>query len=366
MRTIYLSKWNERLVAAVIENGKTMALNVCNDEEETLASIYKGIVKAEKANIDAYFVDIGQERDVFLHKADCLHSNLQIGEEVIVQIARVSSRYKSGQVTMKLTIAGRYMVYSPFDDYIAFSKKLPFLERKKWLDFANKVKREREGFLFRTAVSTVQFDEVKQELSQLREQMMQIIEKSKQVQAPALLHRGKDCITQTVNRCLSSGVSAITTDYESIYNRFKDQFQLKVIIDAAPPIDLNREIHRAMKKIVWLQDGSYLLIEENEALTVIDVNSGHSTLDPMTINQHAAFEAIRQLRLRNLGGMIVIDFLRMNEQEQTFIHKEVEKAAARDLQTIIIFGFTQMGLFELTRKKTGRSLKESLNGKVNQ
>lgn len=358
LRKLYVSSWNERTVVAAVENGKVMALTICHDGEETVGSMYKGIVKAKKTNIDAYFIDIGREKDVFLHAMDCLESNLQIGEEVVVQTMKESSRHKSGQATMKLSLVGEYIIYSPYTNYVAASKKLSTFERKQWIEFGTDAKRGQEGFIFRTAVSKASRDEVEKELYDLRDQMHQIVEKSKQIEAPALLHRGKDCIEQTVNRYNSTGFSFITTDREDVYAHLTDHMQLEVIFETVPPIDLHKEIQRALKKVVWLQDGSYLLIEENESLTVIDVNSGHSSLDPVTINLNAAHEAIRQLRLRNLSGMIVIDFLRMDEDERTWIQKAVEDAVTRDVHTVTIFGFTRMGLFELTRKRIGRSLKE--------
>lgn len=359
MRKLYISSWNEQIVAAAAENGKVMALYVCHDEEDAIGSIYKGVVKSEKTNIHAYFINIGKEKELFLHKSDCIEpNNLHVGDEVIVQITKASSRHKSRQATMNVSLVGDYLIYSPFANFIAVSKKMSASERETWHRFANEQKREQEGMIIRTAVLSASKDAVEKELRQLRKQMKQIIEKSKQIQAPALLYKGNDCIKQIASRYVSHGFSIIVTDCKKVYELFKGKLQQDIMYETSLPIHLQREIQLAMKKVIWMQDGSYLLIEENESLTLIDVNSGHSSLDPFSINQQAAFEAMRQLRLRNIGGMIVIDFLRTREDERIRIQKTIEEAAENDVHTVSIFGFTRMGLFELTRKKIGRSLKE--------
>lgn len=363
LRTIDLTVWNERTVVAMTENEKIMALTICDDEKEPLGSIYKGVVTEVKMNIGAYFVQIGQDEMAFLHKNECLHSDVQSGDTVIVQTLNENSRYKHRQVTMKLTFVGHYIIYSPFANYVAFSKKLSEKEREQWLSFANAMKVEHEGFIFRTAVAKASKNEVEKEIQYFRKQMEQIIEKSERTLAPALLYRGKDCIEQTLDRYQSLEISRIRTDQAELYAQLQAERREKVQHETSLLIDLEKEIQRALKKVVWMSDGSYLLFEENESLTVIDVNSGHSQLDPVEINQNAAHEAMRQLRLRNITGMIVIDFLRMTQDEQTLLKREIEKSITLDVHTVTIFGFTQMGLFELTRKKNGRSLKESIKRK---
>lgn len=363
LRTIDVTVWNERTVVTLTENEKIIALTICDDEKDALGSIYKGVVTEVKTNIGAYFVQIGQDEITFLKMDESLHANIQIGDTVIVQTVNEKSRYKRCQVTMKLTFVGHYVIYSPFTNYIAFSKKLSEKEREQWLPLANAMKVEREGFIFRTAVAKASKDEVEKEIRFFRKQLEQIIEKSVRTQAPALLYRGKDCIEQTLDRYQSLEISYIRTDRKTYYEQLKTTCKEGIQYIKKLPIDVEKEIHHALKKVVWMSDGSYLLFEENESLIVIDVNSGHSKRNPIEINRNAAHEAMRQLRIRNLSGMIVIDFLRMTKDEQTILQQEIEKAITLDVNKVMLFGFTRMGLFELTRKKIGRSLKEWVNEK---
>lgn len=359
MRQLYISNWKKHIVIAAIEHKKPVAFYLCNDDEEVVGSIYKGIVKTYKPNIHAYFVDIGAGKELYLHESDCLDtSELHIGDEIIVQIKKVSSWNKSRQATMYISLVGEYLIYSPFTKYIALSKKLPESEKDMWERIANEWKREQEGFIFRTAVLSVSKEEVKKELLEMRKQMNKILEIGKQRKAPALLYEGPYFIEQIATRYHSYGFTSILTDQPNIYERFKGKLKQPLTFVGQLPFQLEKEIQKAMKNIVWMQNGSYLLIEENESLTVIDVNSAHSTLEPFMINKHAAIEAMKQLRLRNIGGMIVIDFLRMNENERNEIQKMLEDAAKQDVHTITIFGFSRMGLFEMTRKKIGRALNE--------
>lgn len=368
LRNFIVSSLNGQTVIAVIEDGQTMELIICNDEA-SIGSIYKGTVTTKKANIRACFVDIGLNKEVFLHEANGLDFHkLNVGDEIIVQTVKGSHHFKSAQVTMKLSLVGNYLIYSPFTNYVAASKKLSQIEREKWLRFAEENQDDDEGIIFRTAVKKASYEEVKRELIQLRVDMNRIIENGKYAKPQTLLYAGMDCIEQTLNQYASSGIAVIETDNHHVYthlqelasmNVYLEQTQVKHVNDFV--INIEKEIELAMKKVVWMQDGSYLLIEENESLTVIDVNSGKSTSPVQEINEQAAKEAIRQLRLRNIGGMIVIDFIRTRrKEERSLIPKVIEKAVKDDVYTMTVFGFTSMGLFELTRKKQRRSLRESI------
>lgn len=368
LRKLFISSWNGKTALAVIEEGQPLELIVCT-EEVPIGSIYKGIVKTIKTNIRACFVDVGLDKDVFLHEANCFDfQKLKIGDEIIVQTVKGSHHFKNAQVTMNLSLVGKYLIYFPFTNYVAASKKLSQEEREKWLHFAEENKLGDEGLILRTAVMEASFEEAKQELVELREEMKRILELGKQLGARTKLFTGMDCIEQTLNQYASFRIALIETDLEHVYNDLQKLVQTKEIFEETqvklvnnPPINIERELELATKKVVWMKDGSYLLIEENESITSIDVNSGKSLLPAQDINIHAAKEAVRQLQLRNIGGMIVIDFIRTKDEEDRFrIQNTIEKTTKNDLNTVTIFGFTRMGLFELTRKKNRRSLLESI------
>ncbi len=345
-----------------------MELILCNDKEVSLGNIYKGIVKDKKLGIGAYFVDIGIEHDCFLPASDTLYSKMEIGDDILVQVTKKSRPYKHVQVTMKLSMSGEYLVYLPFSKYAAASKKLQEDERQHWLTFAKTHIREQEGLIIRTAAATAGYEQVEGELQSLRNETTQLLNKSEKVKAPALLYTGMTCIERILNTYSSSGRTVIQTDHMNINQQIKDWMSTNrqkdpptVHLEKHLQINFKREIELALKKVVWLKDGSYLLIEEGEALTVIDVNTGKSSAQRLTINEQAMIEAMRQIRLRNLSGMIVIDFLRMSSfEEQKTIQKQLEKISKLDNKTVTVFGFTKMGLFELTRKNEGRTLKEMI------
>lgn len=362
LRHLYISNWKKNRVIAAIDQNEPVAFYICRDDEEAVGSIYKGIVKTYKSNIHAYFIDIGEETELYLHESDCLDaSEMHVGDEIIVQTVKESSRNKSRQATMYVSLVGECLIYSPFMNYIAISKKLSESDREKWERLGNEWKQGQEGFIIRTAVLTSSKEKVKNELHELRKQMNKILESGKQSKAPARLFEGRNFIEQIATRYHSYGFTSIFTDHPDVYKTFNGKLQQSLTLVETPPFQLEKEIQKAMKNIVWMQDGSYLLIEENESLTVVDVNSGHSSLTPFVINKHAAIEAMRQLRLRNISGMVVIDFLRMNKDERKYIKKIIEDLAKQDVHTISIFGYSRMGLFELTRKKIGQALKDAID-----
>ncbi|PWA10715.1 hypothetical protein DCC39_10505 [Pueribacillus theae] len=367
MRKFFISNWQGKTILAVTENQKTVEIIVCNKKIGKLGNIYKGIVKKSKEAMDTYFVQIGQNEDGFLLAKDCLVERLEHGEEIVVQVVKERSRFKSAKLTMKLSFPGVFLVYSPFADYVAASKKMSNNERDKWISFAENQKRGHEGFIIRTAASDSTLEEVERELKHLRQTSSRLLWESNHLHAPTLLHEGFDCIEQAFHNYISSGIDEVVTDDKDEYEKIKtlvekidNDHSSIVTFQTNLPINVENEIQLALKKVVWLPDGSYLLIEETESMTMIDVNSGKSRSGVMEINKQAAIEAMRQLRLRNLGGMIVIDFLRMKKEDEQLILQEVQRASSADRKTVKIFGFTRMGLFELTRKKIGGTLKENL------
>lgn len=379
MREILITKTNEVPVIAVVCNGNPTEFIVCNEQSEVFTgSIYKGIVKKWRPDLDAYFVDIGHHKDAFLSKRDTLLDRLTIGDPVLVQVVKASERFKGPKVTMHIKLSGQRIVYMPFSGYTAASKQLSRADRETWLRVAETMLKDREGLILRTAVKEATREELASELAKLRDLSASLKALSLTKQAPACLYGGANCLERALDNVLSADVKAVVTDCDQLLTVVKKKLeqrswlfsQLDVVKEKRPlfrTYGIAKDWERAQKRVVWLQSGAYLLIDETESVTIIDVNTGRShrnwskQKNAVMINREAAKEAARQLRLRNIGGMIVIDFLRMDsEQERRNIASELTDALKSDQRTTTLFGFTAMGLFELTRKKVGSSLKESL------
>jgi len=364
------------------------------DQISLVGNIYLGIVTKVLPGLNAAFIDIGEEKSgflprnkvaAFIHSADPkkelkgISSFLHQGEKLLVQVEKDATGTKGPRVSGILEFSGTNVVYMPEGRYIAVSKKIDDeAERELLRKLGASAKDEHEGIIFRTSAAMMTESSLLSEIEALRKESRELSEKASGLKKTELLLR-KDLFWET----LLDEIRKMDTGEVVI-----DNLALKLRLEAQGSKENKEELHfafyngkenvfsfykieqeidKALKRIVWLENGAYLIFDEAEALTIIDVNtgkfSGNSSLRETVkeTNMMAAREIARQLSLRDLGGIILIDFIDMKfEEDRQAILERVKSAMAGSGRQTKVIGFTPLGILQLTRKKTKVSLSEAL------
>jgi ribonuclease G len=392
----------EKLIVNAVSREKRFAYVRDNTVEEIIfdrpeqrslvGNIYFGTVTKVLPGMNAAFIDIGEEKNAYLHRdvlasyvlspersidkeKKSVSSFVHQGEKLIVQVDKDATGVKGARVTGIIEMPGDNFIYMPQGRYVAVSKKI--VDEKENLRSAGmKLKSEDEGLIFRTSSISATQEDMENELNSLRSQYAELREKTASFKKPGILYQ-KDTFTQLVFDSISGMSSG-----EVII----DDLSLKKLIQSRNP-NLNityyngkenifahhrieHEIDKALKRIVWLDNGAYLIFDETEALTIIDVNtgkfSGKNDYQDTVVKTNilAAIEIARQLKLRDIGGIVLIDFINMqNDKDKIYIKQTIEKEFQKDKTRTKIIGFTSLGILQLTRKKTKVSLSEALQEK---
>lgn len=280
-----------------------------------------------------------------------------VGEKRLVQVTKEGINGKHHKVTENIRFGGRYIVYFPYGRRKLYSRKLDLVTQ----DRLSKVfeLEEAEGVLFRTESGQASPDVLQEELALLRSRATDVV----------TARRGQDELLceQFVRR---HAVESVILNDKEAQERLK---RLEVNVERhvgkgrmKEAVRLDGAIEKLGQRVVWLEGGSYVLVEQVETMTVIDVNSGKNVTvkdkgrAADTINEAALYAVMEQLRLRNIGGMVVIDFLRGSKEGQARLLKKMKELGARDPRRVEVYGFTKMGLFELSRERTGRSIQDRM------
>lgn len=355
-----------------------------------VGNIYKGKVMNVLPGMQAAFVNIGLERNAFLYAGDIvidgeklegaeqLKINLRAGDSVLCQVEKDQFGTKGARITTNITLPGRVLVYMPQIDYVGVSHKITDEKTKERLvKLAEEIKPEGCGVILRTQAQFCDEDELRAEMKELVSLWEKIKEDTLKKSAGTLVYKEQDLAIRAVRDMLAD-VDEVVINDEKLYKEFKKSFpyveKLRPDIfkfyngakDLLQNYELSEQIDALLKRKVVLKNGAYLIIDRTEALTVIDVNTGkfvgNKNLEETVFetNKIAAVEIARQLRLRNIGGIVVIDFIDMEEPEHRekvleVLGKELEK----DRVKTSLVGLTALGLVELTRKKT-RSMIETV------
>ncbi|MBY6035321.1 Rne/Rng family ribonuclease [Fictibacillus nanhaiensis] len=377
---------------ALLHNGKLVECAYQRPTEKpSTGSIYKGRVQKVLPGMQAVFVDIGTDKNGFLHKDDLpafqvltdeekkkttISSLIKEGESVLVQIAKEESGDKGAKLTALLSFTGHLLVYFPFTSHIGVSKKIQESNRETLLRWGSERLEPQEGLIIRTGCEEFPEKEMNHELMRLKQQYSEVKRHDVAKKAPALIIRPPFYQTY-LERWLNQNVEDVIVDDHETYLQIKDYistyrkaYKVKLYHEKEPifkKYGIDVEIQKSLSPHVWLKNGSSLYWNATEALTVVDVNTGKFTgkkdraKTVVETNLLAAKEIMRQLRLRNLAGMIVIDFITMESKEdKQKITLAMQEEIKKDSSTMILHGFTKMGLFEMTRKKDRPSLLETL------
>ena len=377
---------------AVIENGVMQELHVERTSARGLVgNVYMGRVVRVLPGMQSAFIDIAGDRAAFLHVADIggskqngangppIEQLLQEGQHLMVQVVKDPLGTKGARLSTQISIAGRFLVYLPQDDpYIGISQRIEDEDGRAQL--REKLQRllpcsEKGGYIIRTMAEMASEAELASDLAYLRKIWSGIQEHARTAAPLAILYQDLNLGLRVLRDFVGDGTSAIVVDAPEVHctmQQFARDYtptsaeRINCYQGERPLFDLygvETEIEKALARRVGLKSGGYLIIDQTEALTTVDVNTGgfvgvRSFDDTIfKTNLEAAQVIARQLRLRNLGGIIIIDFIDMDtEDHRNAVLNEFRKALARDRTRMTINGFTQLGLVEMTRKRTRESL----------
>ncbi len=386
---------------AIVENGAVQELHIERALERGLVgNVYLGKVARVLPGMQSAFIDIGLERAAFLHVADlhphgngggrgepALPIERQVfeGQALTVQVIKDAIGTKGARLSTQISIAGRTLVYLPQDSHIGISQKIGSPELREQLRSRMQVLVGRPeeggggGFILRTNAEEASDAELADDIAYLRRTWAAIRERSHSLPAGSLLHQDLSLAERVLRDLASEATQTIRIDsgmQAQALRTFGDTYmpgmaaRLEHYKGERPIFDLfgiEEEIARALSRRVDLKSGGYVIFDQTEALTAIDVNTGGfvgaRNFDDTIFktNLEAAGAIARQLRLRNLGGIIIVDFIDMTREEhQQAVLAEFKKQLARDRTRTTVSGFTQLGLVEMTRKRTRESLAHML------
>ncbi len=381
MKNIIVNILSREQRFAVLENGQLQEFVLSNVSEESLVgNIYVGRVEKIVPGMDAAFINFGQQKNGFLHKGDLLSAigkgkDIPInqlvtqGEKLLVQVVRDATEHKGARVSGIIEISTPNFVYSYGQNYIAVSKKISVQDKERWHLIAEQHRKENEGILIRTEMNEKDEDFFVDELQNCRAVYSELQKRLTVAKSQMLLYK-KNHLLMKLTEEMKKGTGSIYVDDYTFYQQLqKEKHENWEIMHERRKENIfsfwniDNQLSKLYKRIVWLQNGSFLVVEEGEAMTTIDVNTGKFTGKQdkeKTIaetNMLAATEAMRQIRLRNLSGIIMIDFINSsNETSQKRLIQEIQSCAKRDKQTIQVVGFTDLGVLQLTRKVQSSSL----------
>ncbi len=369
-------------IAAVLENGKVTDFFI-HRGEVLLGDVYLATVDNILPSIDAAFVNVGTDRMGFLHAQDVmgkgtLKDKLSPKQKLVVQVVKEPTGHKGPRVTTQISLPGRFLVLMPNEPGVSVSKKIESSkERARLKSILNLIKPVGVGVIIRTEAEGQSEADIQEDLEILLEKWNNIITSAETMTPPNLIYRDQDLLYRVIREACTDDTKEIIVDTAFAMNRVQNILQnwhinknINVTLyKGTEPLlvatDIHKEIKAALNVKVNMPSGGYLFIQQTEALTVIDVNSGKfvssSTQDETILktNIEAVHEIARQLRLRNIGGMIIIDFIDMlSRADKLAMLEELEIALEPDKAKPQVGQLSDLGLVELTRHRQGQSLSE--------
>jgi len=371
-----------------------------DDISQIHGNIYLGRVQNVLPGMEAAFVDIATPKNAVLYAGDVLYDAddveggkkkgqqprienvLKAKQSILTQVTKNPIAHKGARLTQEVSLPGRFVVLVPNSATYGISKRLPDGERKRLRNILDKAKPKQHGVIVRTAAENVTAEEIKVDVARLLAQWDEIEKLSKQTKAPALLYREPEAAVRIIREEFTKDFRGVIIDDRALYEEVKGYVEsitpaladrIEYYDEEAEGIPLferqhiDEQLRKALDRKVWLPGGGSLIIEATEALTVIDVNTGKnvgkSSLEETVFrnNLEAAEEVANQLRLRDIGGIIVIDFVDMEiAKNRDEVVKVFRAALARDKTRTQVFDISELGLVEMTRKRIGEGLLESV------
>src|SRR5262245_48513804 len=394
---------------ALVENGLLGELYIERKQEKGIAgNIYKGRVERVLPGMQAAFVNIGLEKSAYLHVSDVrgtpddlrrlmsgegsrsdddeepeapsgsarIEDLLKEGQEIVVQVTKEPISTKGARTTRYISLPGRHLVFMPTVDHVGISRRISSdKERRRLRDIVESMRPAGSGFIVRTVAEGVSDRDLRADMEFLIKLWNEVVKRTESSRCPALIYNDLDLLLRTVRDLFTADVEKLIIDSRSEYDRIKKFIaafmpdftgQIELYDGAEPIFDgygIEIEIDRALERKVWLKSGGYLIVDEMEALTAVDVNTGRfvgkkSLEDTITqTNLEAAREVAEQLRIRSIGGMIVVDFIDMDRpSNRDKVMRSFNDFLKRDRAKAAVTRISELGLVEMTRKRTRDSL----------
>jgi ribonuclease E len=367
-----------------------------DDVSQIHGNIYLGKVQNVLPGMEAAFVDIGTPKNAVLYRGDVQYDPedvvekgeariehlLRAGQTILCQVTKNPIGTKGARLTQEVSLPGRFVVLIPNSTTYGISKRLADEERKRLRRILDEVKPANHGLIVRTAAEGATAEELRRDVGRLLRQWESIESVAKRSKSPALLYREPDLAVRVIREEFNRNYRGVVIDDVALHAEVQE-YVTSLIPELADRVELyddetlpiferhhvHEQLHKALDRKVWLPSGGSIIIERTEALTVIDVNTGKnvgtSNLEETVFrnNLEAAEEIARQLRLRDVGGIIVIDFIDMEiKKNRDEVLKAFKEALARDKTRTQVFDISELGLVEMTRKRVSEGLVESFSG----
>ncbi len=385
---------------ATVEGRSMVEYIVAKTADETNqidGNIYVGRIQNVLPGMELAFVDIGIPKNAVLYRNDVsldddvegppaarrIEEMLRAGQTIVCQVTKNAIGAKGARLTQEVSLAGRFVVLVPNSATVGISKRLPDNERRRLRKIVDDVKPERHGVIIRTAAEGVSADDLARDVASLAEKWDAIEAEVARSNQPRLVYRDLDLAVRVLREELNDDYRGVLIDDAELYAKVREYVTAvnPELADRIEFYDQSREtlplferyfvheqLHRALDRKVFLPSGGSLIIERTEALTVIDVNTGKNVgknnLEETVFrnNLEAAEEVARQLRLRDIGGIIVIDFIDMEAKaNREAVASTLRQALSRDKTRTQVFDISELGLVEMTRKRVNEGLLESVS-----
>ena len=384
MIELIVNKNKDTKIIAAVENGKLVEIyeeNEQNQKARNEGNIYLGVVKDIVPGMQAAFIDIGTEKNSFIHVKDVvpqvdekiekrvdtkIKDVLKTGQKILVQIQKDSNDKKGARTSTHIKLTGKYVVLMPNTNIVTISQKIENEEeREKLLKTIKEFLPENTGAIVRTAAVKKSSKEIEADVKQLLNKWKKIKTKfDKESNTPKLLYKSPSILEKIILDLPENKIEMIMTNDKKEYEEIKEMIEgmqenikIKIEENLLEKYELEKQIEKSKQRKIWLSCGGFITIDQTEALVAIDVNSGKftgkSTLEETVykVNYEATIEIAKQLRLRDIGGIIIIDYIDMQKEEnKDKIEKLLKESLKQDRAKTQVEGFTKLNLMELTRK----------------
>ncbi|MFL5793083.1 MAG: Rne/Rng family ribonuclease, partial [Actinomycetota bacterium] len=392
-RRMIVTEGAERTQIGVLEGPTLVEHYVTRKSGRSMVgNVYLGRVQNVLPGMEAAFVDIGRGRNAVLYAGEVNYNEedldgeapriekvLKAGQPVLVQVTKDPIGAKGARLTAQVSLAGRYLVLQPEDNTFGISRRLPEAERDRLRDILKEVRPKGLGLIVRTAAEGASADDLRADLARLQARWETVERKAKKASAPAAIYSEPELVVRVIRDIFSPDFVELVVDGDELFARV-EEYLTEVAPDLLPKLHKHQgklpvfehyrvveQIHKALERKVWLPSGGSIVIDRTEAMTVIDVNTGKFTGSGGNLeatvtsnNLEAAEEIVRQLRLRDIGGIIVIDFIDMVlPSNRELLLRRLVECLGRDRTRHQVAEVTSLGLVQMTRKKIGTGLLEA-------
>lgn len=386
MSELIVNQKKDRVEVCVLENNSLCELYIYGEEKDNImGNIYLGKVRNVVDGMQAAFIDIGMEKNAFISVKDAvpkvditkeeqvidfkISKILSLDEMILVQVKKTPTQMKGARVSTHITLPGNYLVLMPNVEIVTVSQKISTEEEKdRLVEIIKKFLPSNYGVIVRTDAEGISEDALKEDLNKLIKQWNEIVQKAEKINKVSLLYNEHELVSKVGRELINQKLEKIYVNNENIYQEIKEYIagkseQMAISIECMKVEDiidefgLSSELAEASSRKIWLKNGGYIVIDKTEALTAIDVNSGkylgNSNLEQtaLEVNSEAAREIMKQIRLKDIGGIIVIDYIDLAQKDnQKKIIEIMKNETSKDRSRIDIKGYTELNLVELTRK----------------